>query len=256
VKIIHQCCFYVKNVSKSFSPFYKFAALLTISVENGWEIDVMTEKFIKNEQLNFIKKQIALIKDSMKKNVPPNVLTAVIDLANAKIMDLFPNGSSEQHAMLDLSKLKTDHEYERYIGQLSEFVLPFPNITEQQLKKMFPKQKKLKLPDLSNIDHSRLTYLSWNDLRSNKKFIVYELDGKMAGIECEFTPTSKKNLCSICNCFGEVVYFSTVTKAKKAKNPDYYKAIGNLICADSSECNKKITDVEYLNTFLKESLGV
>jgi hypothetical protein len=216
----------------------------------------MTEKFIKNEQLNFIKKQIALIKDSTKKNVPPNVLAAVIDLANAKILDLFPNVSLEQQEILDLSKLKTENEYEQYIRRLSGLLLPFPKITEQQLKKMFPKQKKLKLPDLSNIDHSQLTYLSWNDLRSNKKFIVYELEGKMVGIVCEMTPTSKKNLCSICNCFGEVAYFSTLTKAKKPKNPDYYKAIGNLICADSSECNKKITNVEYLTTFLKDSLGI
>ncbi|MDF2788253.1 MAG: fibronectin-binding family protein, partial [Neobacillus sp.] len=49
--------------------------------------------------------------------------------------------------------------------------------------------------------------------------------------------------------------FSTVTKAKKSNNPDYYKAIGNLICADSSECNKKLTNVDYLTTFLKDSLG-
>ncbi|WP_160725201.1 FusB/FusC family EF-G-binding protein [Bacillus sp. USDA818B3_A] len=216
----------------------------------------MTEKFIKNEQLNFIKKQIALIKDSQKKNVPPHVLTAVIDLAQAKILDLFPNAALEQQEMLDLSILKTDKEYDQYIRRLSDFLLPFPQITEQQLKKMFPKQKKLKLPDLANIDCSQLTYLSWNDLRSNKKFIVYELEGKLVGIECEFTPTSKKNLCSFCNCFGEVSYFSTVTKAKKPKNPDYYKAIGNLICADSSECNKKITNVEYLTTFLEDSLGV
>ncbi|MCM3567242.1 FusB/FusC family EF-G-binding protein [Neobacillus mesonae] len=216
----------------------------------------MDQKFMKNEQLNFIKKQIAFIKDSTKKNVPQNVLAAVVDLANAKILALFPNASPEQQEMLDLSKLKTDKEYEQYIQHLSDYLRPFPKITEQQLKKMFPKHKKLKLPDLSTIDHSQLTYLSWNDLRSNKKFIVYELEGKMAGIECEFAPTSKKNLCSICNSFGEVVYFSTVTKAKKPKNPDYYRAIGNLICADSSECNKKITNVEYLTTFLKDSLGI
>ncbi|WP_462410090.1 FusB/FusC family EF-G-binding protein [Neobacillus sp. Marseille-QA0830] len=213
-------------------------------------------KFIKNEQLNFIKKQIALIKDSKQKNVPQNILAAVIDLANAKILDLFPNGSLEQQEMLNLSKLKTDNEYEQYIRRLSDFLLPFPQITEQQLKKMFPKQKKLKLPDLENIDHSRLTYLSWNDIRSNKKFIVYELDGKMAGMECEMTPTNKKNICSFCNGFGEVAYFSTVTKAKKPKNPDYYKSIGNLICAESSECNKNITNVDYLTTFFKDSLGI
>ncbi|MCM2534179.1 FusB/FusC family EF-G-binding protein [Neobacillus pocheonensis] len=216
----------------------------------------MTEKFIKNEQLNFIKKQIALIKDSTKKNVPPTVLAAVIDLANAKILDLIPNASLDQQEMLDLSRLKTDAEYEQYIQRISAFLLPFPKISEQQLKKMFPKNKKLKLPDLSRIDHSQLTYLSWNDLRYNKKFIVYEQDGKMAGIECKFTPTSKYNICSFCNCFGEVAYFSTVTKVKKSKNPDYYKAIGNLICADSSECNKKITNVEYLATFLQDSLGM
>jgi len=199
----------------------------------------MTEKFIKNEQLNFIKKQIALIKDCTKKNVPPDVLAAVTDLANAKILDLFSNVSLEQQEMLDLSRLKTDKDYEQYIQHLADYLLPFPKVNEQQLKKMFPKHKKLKLPDLSNINHNQLTYLGWNDLRSNKKFIIYELEGKLVGIECEFAPTSKKNLCSFCNSFGEVVYLSTVTKARKSKNPDYYKSIGNLICADSSECNKK-----------------
>jgi hypothetical protein len=215
----------------------------------------MTEKFIKNEQLNFIKKQIAFIKDSSKKNIPPNVLASVIELANAKILDLFPNVTLDQQEMLNLPSLKTDKEYEQYIQNLSGYLLHFPTITEQQLKRMFPKHKKLKLPDLSTIDHSQLTYLSWNDLRYNKKFIVYELEGKMVGIECEFAPTSKQNLCSFCNSFGEVAYFSTITKAKKSNNPDYYKAIGNLICADSSECNKKITNVDYLTTFLKDSLG-
>ncbi|MED1468511.1 FusB/FusC family EF-G-binding protein [Bacillus salipaludis] len=216
----------------------------------------MTEKFIKNEQLNFIKNQIAMIKDSAKKNVAPTVIAAVIDLANAKINDLFPNATLEQQKMLDLSELKTDAEYDQYIQHLSAHVIPFPKITEQQLKKMFPKNKKLKLPDLSQIDHGQLTYLSWNDLSSNKKFIVYEVEGKIAGIECKFTTSSKENICSFCNRFGQVAYISTVTKTKKSKNPDYYKAIGNYICTDSSECNKKITNVDYLTAFLQESLGM
>ncbi|MDM5337196.1 FusB/FusC family EF-G-binding protein [Fictibacillus enclensis] len=216
----------------------------------------MTEGFIKNEQLNFIKKQIALIKDTTQKHVPPSVLKAIIDMANAKVLDLFPNASSDQQEMLDLSRLKTDEQFGEYIQHLSAFLLPFPSVTEQQLKKMFPKNKKLKLPDLSMIDHKKLTYLSWNDLRSNKKFIVYELDGKLVGIECKFEPAGKKSFCSFCKCAGEVAYISTVTKAKKSKNPDYYKAIGNLICADNSECNKKITNTGYLTSFLKESLGI
>lgn len=216
----------------------------------------MGEKFIKNEQFNFIKKQVTYIKNSKKQNVSKDVLTAVIEVANAKILELFPNATIQQQNMLNLSRLKTDQEYEQYIQQLSSYLLPLPIITEQQLKKMFPKHKKLKLPDLSNIDHTQLTYLSWIDSRSNKKFIIYELNGKMVGIECEFSPTTTNNICCICNSVSEVTYFSTVTKAKKANNPDYYRAIGNLICIDGKECNKKITDVAYLEAFLKDSFKV
>lgn len=215
----------------------------------------MTEQFIKNEQLNFIEKQIAIIKDSSNKNLPKTVLTAVIDLANAKILDLFPQASLEQQELLDITKWNTKEEYQRYIEQLTACLLPFPKITEQQLKKLFPKQKKLRLPDLSTIDHNKLTFLSWNDLKSNKKVIIYDLEGTLVGTEGKMTPTSKKNICSFCNCFGEVAYFSTVTKEKRPKNADYYKAIGNLICTDSNECNKNITNTEYLREFLKTAEG-
>ena len=70
----------------------------------------MTEQFIKNEQLNFIEKQIAIIKDSSNKNLPKTVLTAVIDLANAKILDLFPQASLEQQELLDITKWNTKEE--------------------------------------------------------------------------------------------------------------------------------------------------
>jgi len=216
----------------------------------------MSEKFIRNEQFNLIKKQITLINNSRMQNVPKHVLNAVIDSADAKISQQFPHASIEQQQLLNVVGLSSDKDYDQYIQRIAEYLQPFPTVTEQQLKKLFPKHKKLKLPDLSTIDHTKLTYLSWTDLRSNKKFIIYELTGNLVGIECEFQPASKKNVCSVCNSVGEVTYFSTVTKAKAAKNPDYYRAIGNLICVNSEECNKKITSVEYLETFLKDSLGI
>lgn len=215
---------------------------------------MMTEKFINNEQFNFISKQVAWIKGSTKQHLPANVLATVYDLSNEKILNCIPDLTAEQKSILDFSKFKTVEAYEQTLEQLANYLYPFPTITEQQLKKIFPKSKKLKLPDLSNVDLTRLTYLSWNDSRSNKKYILYELEGQLVGIECTFLPSTKKNICSICHCHGEVTHFSTITKAKKLNNPDYYKSIGNLICVDSSECNKKITDVSYLKEFLNESL--
>ncbi len=215
---------------------------------------MMTERFIKNEQFNFISKQVAWIKDSTKQHLPANVLATVCDLSNEKILNCIPNLTAGQKDILDFSKLITVEEYEQKLEQLANYLIPFPTINEQQLRKLFPKSKKLKLPDLSNVDLTRVTYLSWNDSRSNKKHILYELEGQLVGIECTFLPSTKKNICSICHSHAEVTHFSTITKAKKLNNPDYYKSIGNLICTNSSECNKKITDVTYLKDFLEESL--
>lgn len=214
----------------------------------------MTEKFIKNEQFNFIRKQVAWIKDSTKQHLPPGVLASVYELSNEKISNCVTDLTPEQKELMDFSGLRTVEAYEQAVEQLPNYLLAFPTISEQQLKKLFPKSKKLKLPDLSNIDLHRLTYLSWNDSRSNKKYILYKLESQLVGIECSFSPSTKKNICSICHCHGEVTHFSTITKAKKVNNPDYYKSIGNLICVNSTECNKNITDVSYLEEFLRESL--
>lgn len=59
-------------------------------------------------------------------------------------MDLFPHLSDEQSEMLDVSKLKTESDYEQYIQHLSEYLLPFPIMTEQQLKKC-SQNKKIKV---------------------------------------------------------------------------------------------------------------
>ncbi|MGG3564334.1 FusB/FusC family EF-G-binding protein [Neobacillus rhizosphaerae] len=214
----------------------------------------MNEKFIKNDQYNFIQRQVALIKDSNRKNSDPSVIKAVRELANAQIIELFPQATKEQMEKLDLSSWKTDAEFDQYVQELANYLIPFPKLTEQQVKKMFPKAKKLKVPNLSAIDFEKMTYLSWTDISTNKKFIIYEHDEKMLGIECKYSIINKDNICSFCNRFGKVAFISTITKAKMSNNPDYYKAIGNYICQNSDECNKKITNVDYLTSFLEESL--
>ena len=209
------------------------------------------EPFLKNEQYNFIRKQVNWVKDSIKQHLPPGVLASVFDITNEKIQNCAINLLPEQYEMIDFSKCKTADAYEQKFAQLENMIVPFPSISEQQIKKLFPKNKKLKLPELPL---ERKSYLSWVDSRSNKKYIVYMLDGQLVGIECSFSPSTKKNICSVCHCHEEVTQFSTITKAKQVNNPDYYKSIGNLICVDSVKCNKNITDVTFLEEFLKDSL--
>lgn len=177
----------------------------------------MTEAFIKNEQLNFIKKQISNIKESMNKSLPKTVLAAVMELAEAKIFELFPQATSDQQELLDISKWKTKDEYEQYIERLAKYVLPFPKITEQQLKKLFPKQKKLRLPDFATIDLHQLTYLSWTDGKSNRKFVIHELDGKLVGVEGKMTPTNKKIFVPSAIALERLPIFQRLPKTRNLK---------------------------------------
>ncbi|MFL9651286.1 FusB/FusC family EF-G-binding protein [Exiguobacterium chiriqhucha] len=214
----------------------------------------MLERFIENHQFNFIQEQVEIIRDSRKKSLPASVLQAVIDLANAKIAYLFPDATPSQLTMMDVSTLKTDESYDVFIEGLRPHVRSFPQVTEPQVKKMFPKQKKLRLPDATSFNVNRMSYMSWNDLRSNRKYIVCEKDHQLMGIELKASSNAKKNICAFCNQFAEVSYCVTITKAKQAKNPDYYKAIGTYICTDSASCNENMTNLDALMTFVETAL--
>ena len=214
----------------------------------------MLERFIENHQFNFIQEQVEIIRDSRKKSLPTSVLQAVIDLANAKIAYLFPEATPSQLAMIDVSTLQTDESYDMFIDGLRPHVRSFPHVSEQQVKKLFPKQKKLRLPDGEDLNVNRMSYMSWNDLRSNRKYIVCEKDRQLVGIECKASSNTKKNICAFCNQFAQVSYCVTITKAKQAKNPDYYKAIGTYICTDSASCNEHMTNLDALMTFVETAL--
>lgn len=214
----------------------------------------MSDRFIQNEQYNLIKEQVTLVKESRMQSLPPSVLRAVIDLAQSKVVHAFPDATAEQVELLQFSTLQTNEAFDAYMQQLQERVQPFPVISAEQLKKLFPKQKKLRLPELSDVDFGRLTYLSWNDGRSNQKLLICPYEGQLIGIACKPSTNTKKNICAFCDQFTDVTYCVTVTKAKQAKNPDYYKAIGTYMCVDRKVCNEHITSQEALHTFVHKAL--
>lgn len=163
----------------------------------------------------------------------------------------------QEQLLLSIASLQTPEDVQLYLKELKPYVEEFGQVTDNQLKKLFPKVKKLKTPDLAAVDRRFITYLGWTDIATNKMFLVYQLDNRLAGIEGRFTPTHKKGVCFLCNRHEEVALFTAVTKFKPANaSPDYYKAIGNYMCADSSACNRNITDVTVLEKFFREVLGI
>lgn len=216
----------------------------------------MVGPFIRNHQHNLIKKQIKILRQSSNTAVDPKVMEAVRYNAASKVLEAFGDVADNQKQILEkISGLNTEEEFLQYLSSLTPYLLEFPRVTDKQIKKLFPKNKKLKIPELSMIDYGSLTYLNWLDIATNKWFMVYPLNGEIVGVEGRFTPTNKKDVCSLCNGVGEVALVTAITKSRPANSsPDYYKAVGNYMCLNSDECNKKIVDVTYLERFIHSVL--
>ncbi|RAV08890.1 FusB/FusC family EF-G-binding protein [Paenibacillus contaminans] len=216
----------------------------------------MGTPFIRNHQYNLIKKQAALLQKAFHTVTDPKVVESVRYSAQMKIIEAFPDATELQLQLLNnISAIRTEEQFQHYLHSLEPYMTEFSPVTGKMLNKLFPKTKKLKVPDLTAIDYRYITYLGWNDIATNRLFLVYPLNGQFIGIEGRFTPTNK-GVCFLCNRHEEVALFTAVTRMKPVNaSPDYYKAIGNYVCVDSGVCNKNMTNVSALERFVQEVVG-
>lgn len=216
----------------------------------------MNKPFIRNHHYNFIKKQSGLLLNALRTVADRKIVDSVRSDTEAKIMDLFPDITDSQAQLLGaVTSLETADDFHKYLVSLEPYLTEFPRITKEQIQMLFPKNKKLKVPDLASIDYRFVTYLSWLDIAANKLFIVYPLNGQFVGVEGRYTPTNKKSYCFVCNKFEELALFSAVFKKRPPNaSPDYYKSLGNYLCMNGHDCNKNATDVDALEKFIRTVL--
>lgn len=217
------------------------------------------EVFIRHHQMNFIRNEINKLKYALIHAADKSVIEGVKYRVETSISELFPLlPEHEKNALFSVQKITSDVECEEYVNKLSSYVIEFPRITEKQIKKLFPKNKKLKIPDLTSADFGKMSYLSWTDISTSKLFLIYPLSGTIVGVECRFSVSNKHNVCAICHTPGspgQVGLVTALCKPGRSSSPDYYKSVGNYMCLDSNECNKHIKDVAYLEKFLHEVLN-
>lgn len=205
-----------------------------------------TEAFIRNDQFNFIRNQAEILVSGKASSSDAEVLSVLRHLAQEKVFALFPSLNEEQKAVLKpLTSVKETADAEAFLEQLTAYVIPFQSVTEERLKRLFPKAKKLKGPKPESVDLNKLSYLSWIE-SSTLMYLVMEKEGRLEGIHGSFNRSAKHGICSICNKHSEVGLFTAKTKGS---GQDNFTKRGNYICRDNQICNSNIDTLERLHRF-------
>ncbi|KIL53452.1 hypothetical protein KP77_04280 [Jeotgalibacillus alimentarius] len=206
------------------------------------------QMFIRNDQYNYIARQVYFIIHTQNTVNHKDTRDGVRLHSMAKVREMIPDLTEEQETLLNrITELESESEARTFLGELKhDYVIPFQTLSKKKVEKLFPKAKKLQMPDLDTLDFQRLSYLGWFDTRAHKQYLIVEYQGKLKGISGHFANSNNKGICSICNHLGEVALFMTKVKSGK----ETYTSRGNYICKDSQACNENMTDIQKLEDFL------
>lgn len=204
------------------------------------------EAFIRNHQYNFIKEQaLALVTAHATAN-DAEVLSVLRHLSHEKVFAMFPTLTEEQKNVLrPLTAVKDTNAAEEFLSGLRPYLIPFPTVNLDNLKRLFPKAKRLKGPNLATMDFHALSYLSWQE--NTNRFLVAERNGRLQTVSGQFGASRKQGVCMICHKHSLVGLFMAKTKGA---NIDSYVKHGQYICADEAACNARLTTVDRLEKFL------
>ncbi|MDQ0416942.1 hypothetical protein J2Z48_001114 [Croceifilum oryzae] len=161
----------------------------------------------------------------------------VIHRLNPEVKDLFQN----------VSRFRGQDEVNDFMKLLSPYVEKFPMVTSSQIRKLFPKVKKMNIPDFENMDDFTFGYLGWRDVGTQSLYLVYYEEGEFYGLACRYTPLpgNKSSFCCLCNQSRAGNQIGLVTTKRS-----HELVSGNYMCLDSQACNQDLTDMSKLREFM------
>lgn len=210
------------------------------------------EKQLYPYQFNYIKERIAHLINVYNSVNDLNTIASIQEATREQILNTFQKVDSSIQSEIEklmnnqLSKMQA----EKILSKLQTYVLPFEHPSKKQVDKVFRKVKKLKTPLISNEVLLESTFIGWNDVASNRKYIIYYNDfGNLDGFYGDISNQTVKGFCSICNKESRVTLF--MRKTRTTSDGQYTKK-GDYICFDSTVCNQQISDLSYFYHFLNK----
>lgn len=207
-------------------------------------------EFIQPYQYNFLETQaLTLLQTNQHVNDSATIAT-MRALVSEKIALEFRDCQPAELAFLMeiLSIQKSRKEVEAYLAKVKGCVRPFMAPSDQRLKKVFQKTKKLQFPKWESLALKDYTFYGWNNSGQQRKYLILYQNGELVGVEGTFSPTLKKGVCAICHKTADLTSF---TAKVKSSGDGRYLNHGNYICYDSETCNHQIEQVTELFNFFE-----
>jgi hypothetical protein len=202
-----------------------------------------------SSQYHFILRQARSVMNGHINSADEDVLAAVVLMAierSERLTEAVPDELKRTIRLMD--SVRNREDYDEFRERLLLYVRPMVEVTDRDIKKLFPKVKNLRMPKFAEAVRKELTYLGWNDPGTNRKYFVFEEGDGLTGLYGQFRPSGKKGVCSICNGIDETGLFLTETRHVGGET---YTKRGNYICTDSMACNRRLDDRERFDQFIK-----
>lgn len=214
---------------------------------------MILEPFLHSYDLNYIKKKMRNVSMTMKNSMDRKVIASVKESVQENLIERFNSLSSvHQDLFYEIEHLSVETNIEEWLSKMDAYRVGFPPITAETIRNLFPKEKKLLLPDLNHLDLTMLSYLGWSDPSKRRLYIVYPYSKELVGIPCNYTPckTTLKYVCSLCSRIANGDEIALVTAVRRSTR-DSYTSFGNYMCIESNVCNANITNIGSLERFVE-----
>lgn len=201
-------------------------------------------------QYNFIADKIAHLLNVYHSVNDPKTVTSIQEAIREDILQTFPSTNSEITNSIEvlMNRKCSTAQAEKILKSFQSYVIPFEHPTKKQVERVFKKVKKLKTPFISDEVLLESTYIGWNDIASNRKYVIYyDSNHQLQGFYGDITQNTVKGFCAICNKQSNVTLF---TRKTKATSDGRYTKKGDYICLDSTKCNQQLSAIQQFYQFL------
>ncbi|MEG0259295.1 MAG: FusB/FusC family EF-G-binding protein [Lysinibacillus sp.] len=199
------------------------------------------QPFLTVANYHLIEQQMNKILNAFATSIDTNIILAVRGIADTEISTNITMTTVERQLIDQIFSVTDCGQGEALLESLKPYVIPFKTVTASNIKSLFKKEKKLKLPNLEKLDFQHICYLAWDDLGTHRKYVIIEQDDQLKAIKGIFNNSTIKGICAICNHHTDVTLFTTSIKGHVVGT---YTSHNNYICADSQMCNQHVTDMQ------------